>query len=175
MDGLDLFAAASAVLDVSAQSLDSLTAHGLSGAPARRYVAPGLPAFDCEQLTVYAALLSEAPTSPLSPAPQSGSRQTSGRVNVASFLVSVVRCDIPVSGDRGAPSVDGLEAAAEQIYGDGWSVWNGLWWSFRNGLLLGDDRCSIRSMTAGHPLDPQSGFGGWNVELKVQLPGFNPL
>ncbi len=171
-DALDLWDASQRLLEVSTETLATLVAHGLRGAPARRYVAAGLPAFDCEQLVVWTQGLSEELTNPLAPQPATGSRpKARGRINLVNFEVSVVRCIATLSGNQ-VPTVDQEEAGAEQILADGWALWNRLFGLAMRNELFGGDVCQVRRMQSSHPVDPAGGFGGWNIVIQTEVDGY---
>ncbi len=171
----DLFDAAMRILDVAVEALDNQDTidAGLLGAPARQYVADGLPAFDCEQVTVHLPGLSEEITSPLSPNPATGSRHVVGRINLVTFVTTVVRC-VPVSDTTTPPPAAAIENSARQIYSDWWGLWAMFYWRARDNTLLGGDRCEIRRFQASHIVDPSGEFGGSLISLQLQIDGYKP-
>lgn len=171
----DYYNLASRLLEVSADALDTLSALGLDGCPGRAYVAPGIPAFDCEQLTVYAVALAEEITSPLSPNTATGQRHKFGRINLVSFTVSIARECVEVTDNNVPPSAEQEDLAARQVLCDARVLWESIYWRAKTNTLFGGDRCSIRKMTASHPEDPSGGIGGWQIQLTVEIDGYNPL
>lgn len=172
----DLYDAAERILEIAVEALDSqdaIDAGGLLGAPARQYVSDGLPAFDCEQVTVHLPGLLEEITSPLSPNPATGSRQVTGRINLVNFVTTVVRC-VPVSASTQPPAAAKIETSARQIYSDWWAIWAAMYWHARANTLLGADRCEIRRFQASHIVDPSGAFGGSIVNVQLQIDGYRP-
>lgn len=171
----DLYDACERILQVAVDALDSPVAldAGLLGAPGRQYVADGLPAFDCEQVTVHLPGLLEEITSPLSPGPATGQRHIVGRINLANFVTTVVRC-VPVSDTTIPPSEAKIETSARQIYSDWWGLWAAFYWHAREGTLLGGDRCEVRRFQASHNVDPSGAFGGSIVNIQLQIDGYRP-
>ncbi len=170
-----LYNAASRLLEVAADALDSLTVLGLRGCPDRAYVSPGLPAFDCEQLTVHVAAMSEEVTSPLSPNTATGQRHVFGRINTVTFTTTIVRCLRSVTDQNQPPPAVDEDLDALQLDCDAWSIWERFYWSARNNTLLDGDTCKIVRMQASHPVDPSGGVGGWLIQTQLQIDGFNPL
>lgn len=165
--------AASRLLEVAAEALDTLTAVGLDGCPDRAYVSPGLPAFDCEQLTVYASALSEEITSPLNPNTATGQRHKFGRISLVSFTTSIARC-LPLTDGNVPPDPILEDVASRQLLADARVIWEEYYWRSKRGTLLGDDLCSIRRMNASHVVDPSGGMGGWNIQVTLEIDGYNP-
>src|SRR5512147_528845 len=92
-----------------AEALDTIPTFvpGSVGAPARTFVSPGKPAYDCDcpgdgQLTVHVSSVSE----------RLGA-QKDVRINDATMVVTILRC-IPMR-DQGPPPTDDMEASATQI------------------------------------------------------------
>lgn len=171
---VDYYNAASRLLEVAADALDTLVDVGLRGCPPRAYVSPGLPAFDCEQLTVYGASLSEEITSPLSPNTATGQRHKFGRISLVTFTTTVARCLI-VQDTNVPPDPISEDLDARQLLSDARVIWQTFYWHAKQGTLLGEDRCSIRKSQASHPTDPSGGIGGWNIVFTLEIDGYNPL
>lgn len=170
-----LYNAASRLLEVAADALDTLVTLNLRGCPQRAYVSPGLPAFDCEQLTVHVAAMGEEVTSPLSPNPATAQRQKFGRVNMVTFTTSIVRCLTAVTDENTPPDAGKEDADALQLNCDGWTIWEAFYWHARAGTLLGDDLCRLVRQQASHPVDPSGGVGAWIINTQLEVGGFNPL
>lgn len=174
-DALDLFLTAERLLTVCTEALDDqLPPLGLEGAPERRYVSPGLPAFDCPtQLTVHIPALTEELTVPLSPQPATGSRQKArGRINLVNFVVTIVRCAPGMENSGVFPTVDEEESSAEQVMADGWCLWVTIFRLAMNGDLFGGDVCQVRRMSSSPSLDPMGGTVGWTINLQTELDGY---
>ena len=160
---------ASLLLDLSEDHLATTP----DGAPLRAYVSPAAPAFDCcPFLSVHVSALSEEATSPLSPTPATGMRAKYQRINLATMVVTVVRCSAPVPKD-GIPAVADLESVAAQVHADGWALWNGIMWNIRDGVF--SDLCEVVHIISGLSIPEQGGCVGWQFTLSVQLAGIpNP-
>ena len=166
---LDAHLVAETLLDVAVAALDTLPDYDatLVGAPARQFVSPGLPAHDCEQVTVQMFSVAEAPTITMSTL-DVGKRGVTGRVSYVLYHVEVVRC-IPTSATR-PPSAAALGVAAAQENADVWVLWEALHAARRDAVLT--DRCSNVVIAAAQPLTPSGGFGGWRVPVEVQIEGY---
>lgn len=171
----DLYEMAGEFLQAGVQSLDTLIAYGLDGAPTRAFVSPGEPAADCcPQLTVHTVGIEEAPTEPTGPGGMAtGRRATYGRINQPSFILTLFRC-VPVPDQQLTkfvpPSEAEGEAAARQLNADAWALWNHLYnlvrekalWSKCQGIFPGPMRA----------LPQQGGCGGWILGYRVRLDGY---
>lgn len=167
----DLFTLAGGFLDACVEALDTIPtfAPGLGGAPARSFVSPGQPAFDCcDQLTVHVAAVNE-----LSPTAYGEKARIGHRTNMVTLVATSTRC-IPVISDSGnIPSVTDMEAAAEQIDADGWALWNHVWNLIRADLLF--TLCGQIYWDGLRSINPQGGCGGWVLQLRVELDGYEEI
>ena len=166
MPASDLYDAANELL-VACQTVLATTA---AGSPDRAYVSPGVPAFECDQLTVHAPLLGEEFTSPLNPAAASGHRDRYQRVNLATLVVTLVRC-APTSQDGGkAAETPDLDALAVTLLTDGWALWNGIMQLIREGVLF--SACREKHFDSAAALPLQGNVGGWTLTFRIHIPGF---
>ena len=168
-DALDLQLTCEELLAAAIDALDTIPTFdpGLAGAPDRTYVSPGLPAFDCEQLTVHAAAATEAATSPAGL--QAGKRHATMRENLVTLVVTDVRCICdPNSGD--IPSAAVLQASAEQVNADGWALWNYVWNLMRSGELF--SVCEAKYWDGLRSINPSGCHGGWTLAIRVRLDGY---
>lgn len=174
MSAPSLYDLAKELLDFCVVALDELPA----GAPARRYVAVGLPALDCEQLTVHAFQVGEADTAP---------RETTmdllrrghpyARLNLAFLVITIARECYPGPTAMNMqvpepPTVVDLVAASETIYADGWQLWNAVPTALRDGALF--SACRFVGWQPMQPLGPEGGMAGWTMPIQVQIDGFEP-
>ena len=167
----DLQAICVQVLNASIDALDTIPslAPGLLGAPERAFVSAGTPALDCcNQLTVNAAPIGEAPTAPLEMG--AGTRHQQGfRKNYVGFVITVTRCgewtDLP-------PPADELQAIAEQTNADAWALWNYLWNQERSGALFTICGGVFNDRLA--PLTPSGGCHGWTFSFRAEVEGYEP-
>lgn len=158
-----------AVLAAAVTALDTIPslAPGLLGAPERAFVCAGTPALDCcNQLTVNAAPIAEAPTAPLEMG--AGTRHQQGfRKNYVGFTITVTRCqnytDTP-------PLPEQQEAVAEQTNADAWALWNVLWNDERSGLLFTICDGVFNDRLA--PLTPSGGCTGWQFSFRAEVEGY---
>lgn len=167
----DLYALADEVLAVCEASLALLPA----GVPPRVYVAHGIPAIDCEQLTVSVYTVPTADTSPRAlPLDRQFKVTKGGSVNLVFLTVQVARCYPGVTANNRqqpiAPTPEALAAASEMIFADGWQLWNGLQSAKRLGAFKGF--CQEFSLDPLLPIQPQGGYAGWAVPIEVRLDGF---
>jgi hypothetical protein len=160
------------LLQVAADLLDQLPA----GAPDRQYVAHGLPAIDCEQLTVHAYQVGEASTDPADqPLARFRRDVTYPRQTLVFCVITVVRCYPGPTGDSQPPAVADLAAAEQTISADGWVLWNGIPRAIREGELTLWRAESFTSWEALQPLGPMGELAGWTMGLQTRLDGFDPL
>src|SRR3990170_4644070 len=105
----DLHVLATDFLAACVEALDTIPtfAPGLGGAPARSFVSPGLPAFDCcDQLAIHVTGVTDSGTSPSN---LTGRSAYTMKVNVVGLVATATRC-IPVISDSGAiPSEADME------------------------------------------------------------------
>ncbi len=165
----DLFAISLQVLDASVDALNTIPdlSPGLLGAPERAFVGSGTPALDCcNQLTVNAAPIAEAPTRPLEMG--AGTRhQQQFRKNYVGFAITISRCqnytDYP-------PTPDQQQAVAEQTYADAWALWNYLWNEERSGALFTICGGVFNDRIA--PMTPSGGCSGWVFSFRAEVEGY---
>jgi hypothetical protein len=139
------------------------------GVPDLAYVAPASPVFDCcPALIVSVAALTEESTSPLGNTIDTGQRTRFGRVNLASFNVTALRCDAQMKTD-GSVTIDEVEAAARAVLEDGWALWCGFYAAISNGTFEG--KCSDVHFDAGRAVSEQGGCVGWSFLFRCQIDG----
>lgn len=169
----DLYGLAKELLDFCVVALDELPA----GAPERAYVAFGLPAFDCEQLTVHAFQVGEADTVPRETTMDLMRRgHPYPRIDLAYLVITIARDCYPGPTAGTAtiepPEVADLVAASEKIYADGWQLWNAVPAGLRDGGLY--EACKLVGWQPMQPVGPEGGFAGWTMPVLVQIDGFVP-
>jgi hypothetical protein len=165
----DLFSQCVELLDASVDALNTIPslAPGLLGAPERAFVSAGTPALDCcDQLTVNAAPVAEAPTRPLEMG--AGTRHQQGfRKNYVGFNITVTRC---ANLNEVPPPVGVLQDVAEQTDADAWALWNYLWNLARSGGIF--SLCSGVYFDRLAPLTPSGGCSGWVLSMRAELEGY---
>lgn len=147
-----------------------------AGTPGRAYVAQGLAAIDCEQLTVSVYTVVNPGTAPVGAVLDRYFKVTRAHsVNIVPMTVQLVRCVPGVTqGNRQQPilpSVAELAQSSAELYADGWQLWNGLQSAKRQGAFAGV--CREFAMDPLLPIQPQGGFAGWTIPVEVQLDGFD--
>lgn len=144
----------------------ALLAETSGGAVDFAFVSPGEPALDCcPALFVHVSAVGEADTIAVNPL-SAGLRHRTGRSNLATLLVTFVRCvpaDDPVD-------VVALEAAAAQTNEDAWMLWTQLYRQQQDGTLFG--LCETVFFDGISPLSIQGGCAGWVMQIRIELPGF---
>lgn len=164
----DLFTQCEAVLEAAIDALDTIPslAPGLLGAPERAFVCSGTPALDCcNQLTVNAAPIGEAPTQPLEMG--AGTRHQQGfRKNYVGFSITITRC----GPAEPAPPAEDQQAVAEQTCADAWALWNYLWNEERTGALFTICGGVFNDRLA--PITPSGGCYGWVFSFRAEVQGY---
>lgn len=177
-DATDLYEMANEFLQAGISALDTLVALGLDGAPERAFVSPGEPAADCcPQLTVHTVGIEEAPTEPTGQGGLAAGRRASfHRINQPSFTMTVFRC-VPTADQQLTkvvpPSVADSEAAAQQLNGDAWALWNHLYNMVRQQALW--SKCQGIFPGPARALPQQGGCGGWVLIYRVRLDGYEEV
>lgn len=167
----DLQTAMQLLLDTAEESLNTIPifAPGLGGAPERSYINAGQPAYDCcDQLTVNAWIIREAPTA--AGLDMGIKHRFDYRINHVGAQVSITRCLDTDSLTQPPPEAD-LQALARQTNADGWALWNHFWNEARAGLLV--TICDEVFFDALTPVQPSGGCAGWVLNLRLQLAGYN--
>lgn len=146
-----------------------------SGGPiARSFVSVGLPAFDCEQLTVCALTLGWEGSGQLGQGVMSAERRiVRGRINLLGFAIIVIRdCQPVVAGANtlAPPTVAQLDAAASILLQDMWSIWHQIDNDFNSGLLF-EGQCSLLAMDSAAAINASGTMGGWQINLRTQIDG----
>lgn len=146
-------------VDILAVAVDALT-----DPPARQYVSPGEPPFDCELVAVHWAR-TIASGQPI-PLPSVRQQQKTGVVPVADFVVTVVRCT-PTPRAGATPSAAVLQASAEQLGLDAEAIRHALVAMVKAGTVGGSCRAvAFRDVAAA---TPSGGFVGFTAGIGVML------
>ena len=160
-----LYEIAQDVLEVAEEALGTTTA----GVPARSYVSPAEPAYDCEQLTVHVAGLFEAGTSPQAPSLAPGKRRKLGNVILVTYNVLVLRCGPYPESDGSPPPAAEYELASAKVLEDGWALWNYFHQEINCERLF--ETCLGAIFDGGLPIREQGGIVGWRFVLRAMLEG----
>lgn len=161
----DLHDVALEFLDAAIDALDTIPTFvpGSVGSPARTFVSPGKPAYDCcddGQLTVHVQSVTERLA------------QKDVWVNDVTMVATSLRC-IPMRDQGQAPDPAVMEASAEQINMDGWAIWNHVH-NMINDCGLFDECCGVRWGPL-QSVESQGLCGGWTLTLTVCLAGYEEL
>lgn len=153
-----------AIYDVARATLDVVVAAYIDAGvdlPDRQYVADGTPAWDCDQVTVYAertfsGFAGQEVVAPLDCL----------HIRSAVFWVEIARC-VPALTNRGAaPTAAAIEASAQVILRDPIIVANALVQAYRDGELGG---CLGLVLEGWEGLGPEGGYAGGRQRFRYQL------
>lgn len=175
MAAADLYDLCKALLDASAEAV----ALSPGGEIDRRFVSPGLPAFDCcPQLTVHAGGPQWGDTAPLQPPLQPGHRVDEGRaLNLVTVTVTVIRC-VPGLEEQGQtvrlPTAASLDESSKATLGDCWAIWNHLY-TRKLDLTLFPPRTREMFFDPAVPVSIAGGCAGWMLQFRVQLGGYRTV
>jgi hypothetical protein len=165
---VDLYTLAASLLAAAEEAL-SFT---VRGTPARAYVSPGPPAFDCveDQLTVHSAAVGELPTFAGFTGIDEGFRgHTRAAVIGPALVITALRCFSPINARGGPPTVAALEEQGQATLEDAWAIWNHIT-TLRHAGTLGE-LCNAMFRDGGVPIVQQGGVGGWQFVYRFQLDG----
>jgi hypothetical protein len=166
----DLLVAAEELLAAAVDSLDTIPGFdpSLDGAPERRFVAFGPPVLDCcDQLSVWVPQILDTP---LNPGGLSAGRKVAAKLTHVYLTITISRCYPPSDAKGTPPSIAALEAAANQLYADGWALWNHLYCLWTSELLF--TFCDEVFWDTLRPLGPQGGCAGWDLGIHMTLDGY---
>lgn len=168
----DLWDAASEYLEACKAALDATP----YGAPPRSYVSPGVPAWDCVQVTVHVggptggAMVAD--TSPISPSLAPGHRiVVSSEVDIVTLTATVVRCVPSMTEDADFPAASSLDSSSAETLSDLWAIWNYVKQQKRADALF-PPRTREMVLDPAVTLPEMGGFGGWQIPIRVQLDGY---
>lgn len=170
-----LYAIAAELLTRSAAILAGTAA----GAPDTQFVSQGPPPYDCpNQLTVHAGIIQYGNF-------RAGAEGTTIRdpkmhtVIMVPLTITALRCARPGALPQGGIEILNadpaqIQADAEAVYADGWSLFCGINKLYRDGSLFAGFPCRPFEVDAALPISPDGGMLGWALTLHVQLDGFDP-
>lgn len=161
----------SRIFDIAQACLDAVVAHYLTEAvdlPDRQYVSNGLPAFDCEQITVHVENTFGITGTPLGENPTDQYRDAGHAMRAGVFAITIIRCVPMLDDDGNAPTVAREVTASQAIYADAVLVLNALIVAEGNGDLPGCGAIVFRSWTNENP---QGGYGGGTLRVSISLAG----
>ena len=141
----------------------------------RSFVALGDPPFDCcPQLTVHWRQGVKDTASPTQAPLDRFHRLVGGSVNLVDLVVTMLRCQPQIEGNK-LPDPADLTAAANLSSEDGWAIWNEVQAAFRAGTLFAGFPCRPAYISPLIPVTPQGGCGGVAFNMGVELGGYlNP-
>lgn len=165
----DLFGMALELLQRSNDALATTPA----GAIDRALVSVGEPAFDCcPQLSVHWITIDKDVASPNQAPLDRLHRLRGGSINVTSWAVNVIRC-VPGVAELGRlPTATELTASSEEIFADGWALWNELQRDLKDGTLWAGFPCRELWISPMIPIAPQGNCAGIRFLLQAQLDGY---
>lgn len=175
----DLYALAVEFLGACSAALDDAP----GGPIAYNAISPGPPAYDCAP-AVYIHLggPSVADTLPFSPSLQPTHRiGVQGMVDMIQMTCTVLRCVPTIEGPGQGqtiklPPATAISAAAAEVYGDLWAIWNYLKNAYRAGLLFQSPSGNREFIFfPAVPVKAQGGVAGWEMSVGVQLGGYPSL
>lgn len=143
----------------------------VGGTIERAGLTAGLPAFDCEQVTVAVISLGDAQQSTLSTL-GAGRRHMSGAINLIGFRITVLRdCVSTIDESGDFPAVDEMRADAEKVHQDVWAIWTRIRRLMMSGSLFGG-RCSKLFFDGARATATEGGMAGWEIDFRANIPGF---
>lgn len=147
-------------------------------APARVYVAPGAPAWDCcPQLTVHVGGPVIASTLSGPGAVADGHRVTvTGILDIVTFTVTVIRCSPSFGQSEDSvdpPSPAEFDAVAQDTNADLWAIWNYLAEAKRQEVLFAPREREFM-LDPAVSLSQAGGCVGWQIPVRVSVYGYRP-
>lgn len=150
-----------------------------AGAIGTKFVCHGPPAYDCpNQLTVHAGPITYGPERQGA----EGSVIFDPKMHVVIIVpltVTALRCVRTAAMPQGGTAISGavasaIDADAQVVYADGWSLFCGLRNAQMNGTLFAGWPCRPFEVTDALPISPDGGVLGWAITVTIQLDGFDP-
>lgn len=143
-----------------------------AGAPGRRLVSSGRPAFDCcGQLSVWvsgiAPVISQTRATVGALAAAKGPQRP-----VATIVIQATRCDATERKEGGrpkGPSASAISAVAAETNADAWALWTHLDQAIREGDLA--ETCTGAFRDGMTVIDSQGGCVGWELTYRVPMNG----
>ncbi len=168
MASTDLYDLCRELLEASAEALT----FSLLGAPTRQFVSAGMPAFDCEQLTVHAGGTTEAYTLPVEPPMQPGLRASvTQKLNLVQMTVTIIRCTTVIQDTKSVPPASKLDKDAQNTLADLWVIWNHLF-TLKKADTLFPPQFREMFFDPAVALPIQGGIAGWEIPFRVELGGY---
>lgn len=148
-----------------------------AGAPANQYVSHGPPAYDCPNtVAVNAGMIQYAPNLQKGPGGIFDPRMD---VQIlVPLTITALRCAtaLPQGGAViTLPTAAKINADAQMVYADGWSLFCGVRNANRDGTLFTHWPCRVLEIDSAIPIAPEGGVLGWSLTLHIQLDGFDPV
>lgn len=151
--------------DLLATAVDALTCSGIEP-PDRQLVTHGLPAWDCEQISVH--------VDPAIWAPLDTRQQTCQIVPRITLNLTVVRC-WPTQEGRQAPTATTITDAAAAMNADLWVLMRTFARHQADGTLFEGVSCQSTKLGPISTLQPSGGFAAWQMAVIVQPTDTDPL
>lgn len=165
----DVYQAATDYLNLCLVALATTT----GGAPARSFVSPGVPAWDCpNQLSVHVGGPAIADTLPLVPVLQPGHRvTTTGEVNLLGLTATILRCAPLPSANGQPPTPAQINAVSQVTTADLWAIWAHIKAGKRAATFFAPKEREL-FIDPAVSLNQAGGVCGWEITIRVQLDGY---
>lgn len=165
--------AATVIYDLCADLLAAVVARHGSPLPARRYVAAGAPAWDCELLATWCERTAGlASADPAQEGLVAHSREPTHAMRYGVFVVTLMRCTPAVPDTVGTeavlPTVADEQAAAAALYEDGQRLVNAVVAAEKAGELVG---CHGLALVDWRVIGPDGGLVAGELRLRIALTG----
>lgn len=148
------------------------------GAIGYQAISPGVPSIDCVPgLWVYLGGAIEADTRLSAPPLQAGRRPDDmGSVHLIALTCVVVRCLPNIDKGMNFPSAAKVTAAAAEVNGDIWAIWNVVRALYREKMIFtrADGERRELFFDPAVPLAPNAA-AGWMIPIRVALDGYGPV
>lgn len=154
---------ANTVADLLAETLEVATAGLVDPAadpPARRYVAHGDPAWDCDQLTVHLVRIQ--------PVLIESRAETCTVIPQATIAIVLLRCVTALEAD-GVPNAQLLNTENTQLAIDGPAMFKHFTRQWATGAFPSGHACKALKWRNLLPLAPQGAYAGWRIEYDLKL------
>lgn len=158
-------------LDACEQALDTIPVFepGLGGAPARSFISPGQPQYDCDcegdgQLTVHSPAINSDPIEAI---------KNHERLNIVTLQATILRCGDLWPEGGGPPDPEDATATAAQVNADAWALWNHIFNLISAEALF--TVCSKIFWDGLRSITPQGGCVGWVLTLRVERDGYQEV
>lgn len=138
--------------------------------PDRQYVSAGMPAWDCELVSVWCERTAGYEGNPAVESTQRHASAPGWAMRAGTFVLTIVRCTPAVPKVNGATvrltTVEQEESAADLLYTDGQRMLDALVAAYRDGGLSG---CHSLAFLDWRIVGPQGGYVAGELRVRVGL------